>query len=136
MAERPPLPGSKFSLVGLKQLKYAPSALFGERPQARIRVGRDRAGRLFQQRQIVQRIGVKRRFDIVPAHLARRQPLRHALDLAFPERRRAADFARHVVRALLSAGRDPSTIVTTAAQALGIPPAELDSLWRRQSGVP
>jgi len=40
------------------------------------------------------------------------------------------------LRALLSAGRDPSAIVTTAAQTLGIPPAELDSLWRRQSGVP
>jgi hypothetical protein len=40
------------------------------------------------------------------------------------------------LRALLSAGRDPSTIVTTAAQTLGISPAELDSLWRRQSGVP
>ncbi len=40
------------------------------------------------------------------------------------------------LRALLSAGTDPSTIVTTAAQALGIPPAALDSLWRSQSGVP
>jgi hypothetical protein len=40
------------------------------------------------------------------------------------------------LRALLAAGRDPSTIVATAAQALGIPPAELDSRWRRQSGVP
>jgi hypothetical protein len=40
------------------------------------------------------------------------------------------------LRALLSAGRDPSAVVTTVAQTLGIPPAELDSLWRRQSGVP
>ena len=40
------------------------------------------------------------------------------------------------LRVLLSAGSDPTTIVTTAAQTLGIRPAELDSLWRRQSGVP
>ena len=40
------------------------------------------------------------------------------------------------VRAVLSAGRDPGTIVNTAAEALGVPPAELDTLWRRQSGVP
>jgi len=39
------------------------------------------------------------------------------------------------LRALLSAGTDPSTIVATAAQALGIPPAGLDSLWRRECGV-
>ena len=39
------------------------------------------------------------------------------------------------LRALLSAGRDPGTIVSTAAKALGIPPAHLDSLWRRQCGV-
>ncbi len=43
---------------------------------------------------------------------------------------------RSGLRALLSAGSDPSTIVTTAARTLGISPAELDSLWRRQSGVP
>ena len=40
------------------------------------------------------------------------------------------------LRALLSAGRDPSTIVTTAAQTLSVSTAELNSLWRRQSGVP
>ena len=40
------------------------------------------------------------------------------------------------LRALLSAGRDPSTVVGAAAQALGVSPTELDSLWRRQSGVP
>jgi hypothetical protein len=39
------------------------------------------------------------------------------------------------LRALMSAGRDPGTIVSTAAGALGITPAELDSLWRRQSGA-
>lgn len=40
------------------------------------------------------------------------------------------------LRALLSAGRDTGAIVNTAAKALDIPPTELDSLWRRQIGVP
>lgn len=40
------------------------------------------------------------------------------------------------LRVLLSAGRDPSTIVSTAAQALGVSAAELNSMWRKESGVP
>lgn len=39
------------------------------------------------------------------------------------------------LRALLSAGREPSTIVRTAAQALGVSPAELDSMWRKETGI-
>ncbi len=42
----------------------------------------------------------------------------------------------HGLRALLSAGNDPSTIVSTAAQAVRVSPAELDSLWRKECGVP
>jgi hypothetical protein len=39
------------------------------------------------------------------------------------------------LRALLSAGRDPSAVVSTAAQALGTSPTELDAMWRKESGV-
>jgi hypothetical protein len=39
------------------------------------------------------------------------------------------------LRALLSAGSDPRTVVSTAAQALGVSPAELDSMWRKETGV-
>ncbi len=39
------------------------------------------------------------------------------------------------LRALLSAGMDPGTIVARAARVLGIAPAELDPQWRKQCGV-
>jgi hypothetical protein len=39
------------------------------------------------------------------------------------------------LRALLSAGTDPGTILNTAAQTLGLSPAELESVWRKESGV-
>jgi hypothetical protein len=39
------------------------------------------------------------------------------------------------LRALLSSGSDPATIVATAAHALGIPNEEVDSLWRRECGA-
>lgn len=39
------------------------------------------------------------------------------------------------LRAVLSAGTDPSTIVSTAAQELSVSPTELDSIWRKEGGV-
>jgi hypothetical protein len=39
------------------------------------------------------------------------------------------------LRAVLSAGRDPSTIVGTAAKAVGVSPAQLNVMWRKASGV-
>ena len=39
------------------------------------------------------------------------------------------------LRALLSAGSDPRTVVSTAARALGVSPAELNSMWRKECGV-
>jgi len=39
------------------------------------------------------------------------------------------------LRALLSAGRDPETIVRTAAATLGVSPAQLNAMWRKECGV-
>lgn len=39
------------------------------------------------------------------------------------------------LRALLSAGSDPGTVVSTAAQTLRVSPAQLNSMWRKESGV-
>lgn len=40
------------------------------------------------------------------------------------------------LRAFLSAGTDPSTVLAAAAQSLGVPSSALDALWRKQIGVP
>jgi hypothetical protein len=40
------------------------------------------------------------------------------------------------LRALLSAGRDPKTILSAAAQLLGVSSAKLNSLWRKECGIP
>jgi hypothetical protein len=40
------------------------------------------------------------------------------------------------LRAVLSAGTDPSTVLAAAARSLGVPSSALDSLWRREIGVP
>ena len=40
------------------------------------------------------------------------------------------------VRALLSAGKDPNRILSTAAQLLGVPLPKLNSLWRNECGIP
>jgi hypothetical protein len=39
------------------------------------------------------------------------------------------------LRALLSAGKDPSTIVSTAAKTLDVSPKKLNSKWRKECGV-
>ncbi len=39
------------------------------------------------------------------------------------------------LRALLSAGRDPGAVVGAAARALGVSKAELNSMWRKESGA-
>jgi hypothetical protein len=48
-------------------------------------------------------------------------------------------FARNGLRGLrtfLAAGTDSRTVLAAAAQSLAVPPSALDSLWRRQLGVP
>jgi hypothetical protein len=42
----------------------------------------------------------------------------------------------HGLRALLSAGPEPSTVLAAAAASLEVPPSTVDSLWRRRIGVP
>jgi hypothetical protein len=39
------------------------------------------------------------------------------------------------VRAVLSAGRDPGAIVSAAAKALGVSPARVESMWRKECGA-
>lgn len=40
------------------------------------------------------------------------------------------------VRSILAAGRDPETIVTVASKQLGVPPEELNRIWRKECGLP